>query len=191
MPESRSRDPLVWIDCEMTGLDVEKDTIMSLACFVTDYKLELLDEVGYEAVIHHSREQLDAMGAWCTSHHGQSGLSQACLDSTTTPEQAAHELMQYVLKYVPERRTAILAGNTVHADKMFLVKDPWKPVVSHLRHRLLDVSAIKEAARRWAPLDVIKKSPRKAGKHEAKADILESIEEARYYKKVFFDGEEA
>jgi len=191
MPESRSRDPLIWIDCEMTGLNADKDTIMSLACFITDYKLDLLDDVGYEAVIHHSQEQLDAMGEWCTQHHGQSGLTQACLDSTTTVEQAAHELMQYILKYVPERRTALLAGNTVHADKTFLVREPWKQVVSHLRHRLLDVSAIKEAARRWAATDVLKQSPRKAGKHEAKADILESIEEARYYKKVFFDSEQA
>jgi len=191
MPETRSKDPLIWIDCEMTGLDAEKDTIMSLACFVTDYKLDLLDEAGYEAVIHHSKEQLDAMGEWCTSHHGSSGLTQACLDSTVTAEQAAEELMQYVLKFVPERRTAILAGNTVHADKTFLVKEPWQKIVSHLRHRLLDVSAIKEGARRWAPTDVLKKSPQKAGKHEAKADILESIEEARYYKKVFFEREDA
>jgi oligoribonuclease len=186
MPESRSRQPLIWIDCEMTGLDISKDTIMSLACFVTDYELNILDDTGYEAVIRHSQEQLDAMGEWCRDHHGASGLTAACLASTTTAEQASEELYQYILKFAPERKRALLAGNTVHADRTFLVQEPWRKVVSHLHHRLLDVSAIKEAAKRWAPEDVLKGSPSKAGKHEAKADILESIEEARYYKKMFF-----
>jgi oligoribonuclease len=170
----------------MTGLDISKDTIMSLACFVTDYELNVLDEAGYEAVIRHSQEQLDAMGEWCREHHGASGLSAACLASTTTAEQASEELYQYILKFAPERKRALLAGNTVHADRTFLVQEPWRKVVSHLHHRLLDVSAIKEAAKRWAPEDILKGSPQKAGKHEARADILESIEEARYYKKMFF-----
>lgn len=187
MPETRSTEPLVWIDCEMTGLDPENDTIMSLACFVTDHQLNLLDEQGYEAVVHHSQQQLHAMGEWCTQQHGASGLTQACLDSSTTAETAAEELLAYIQRYAPERRRALLAGNTVHADKAFLVRRPWTKVVGHLHHRILDVSAIKEAARRWAPLDVLKQSPQKAGKHEAKADILESIEEARYYKRVLFD----
>lgn len=189
MPESRSTEPLVWIDCEMTGLDADgKDTIMSLAAFITDHELQLLDPTGYEAVIHHSQEQLDAMGEWCTVHHAASGLTQACLDSSTTAETAAAELLAYIQKYAPERKRALLAGNTVHADRTFLAKEPWSKVVRHLHHRLLDVSAIKEAARRWAPVEVLKKSPQKKGRHEAKADILESIEEARYYKKVFFDA---
>ncbi|EGP88589.1 unnamed protein product [Zymoseptoria tritici ST99CH_1A5] len=188
MPESKSRWPLVWIDCEMTGLNDTKDSIMSLACFITDYDLNVLDETGYEAVIHHSQEQLDAMGEWCTSHHGSSGLTKACLDSSTTAEQAAEELLQYIQKYAPERKKALLAGNTVHADKMFLAKEPWRKVISHLHHRILDVSAIKEAAKRWAPEELIKQSPSKQGLHEAKADILESIEEARFYKRVFFQN---
>nr|POF18536.1 putative oligoribonuclease [Quercus suber] len=189
MPESRSTEPLVWIDCEMTGLDVDgKDTIMSLAVFITDAELNLLDPDGYEAVIHHSKDQLDAMGEWCTNHHAASGLTQACLESSMTAETAATQLLEYIQKYVPERKKALLAGNTVHADRMFLAKEPWTKVVKYLHHRILDVSAIKEAARRWAPVAVLKKSPQKKGLHEAKADILESIEEARYYKKVFFDG---
>lgn len=188
MPESRSTEPLVWIDCEMTGLDLSKDSIMSLACFVTDYELNLFDEKGYEAVIHHTQEQMDAMGEWCRDHHGASGLTQACLDSSATAETAATELLQYVQKYVPDRQRALLAGNTVHADKAFLVLEPWTKVIKHLHHRILDVSTLKEAARRWAPEDVLKMTPHKASKHEAKADILESIREARYYKKVFFDN---
>lgn len=189
MPESRSADPLVWIDCEMTGLDPETETIMSLACFITDRDLNLLDEGGYGAIIQHTQAQMDAMGEWCKEHHGASGLTQACLQSSTSPETAAHELFEYIKKYVPERRKALLAGNTVHADKAFLVKEPWTKVIKHLHHRILDVSAIKEAARRWAPEEILKKSPQKAGKHEAKADILESIEEARYYRDVFFKPE--
>lgn len=190
MPESRSTEPLVWIDCEMTGLNTETDTIMSLACFITDYELNMLDEVGYEAVIHHSQAQLDAMGEWCRTHHGASGLSDACLKSSTTAETAAEELLAYIQRYAPDRRRALLAGNTVHADRSFLAKEPWTKVIWHLHHRILDVSAIKEAARRWAPEEVLKASPQKAGKHEAKADILESIEEARYYRKMFFAPKE-
>lgn len=170
----------------MTGLNLEKDTIMSLACFITDHDLNFLDEKGYEAIIHHTQAQMDAMGEWCTKHHGDSGLTQACLESSTNAETAAEELYEYIKQYVPERRKGLLAGNTVHADKAFLIKEPWTKVMRHLHHRILDVSAIKEAARRWASDDVLKKSPQKAGKHEAKADILESIEEARYYRNVFF-----
>ncbi|KAF7188711.1 putative oligoribonuclease [Pseudocercospora fuligena] len=188
MPESRSTEPLVWIDCEMTGLDTSKDTIMSIACFITDHELNLLDETGYEATISHTQTQLDAMGEWCQTHHSASGLTAACLASTTTAEDAASELFSYIQKFAPERKRALLAGNTVHADQRFLRQEPWRKVVSHLHHRILDVSSIKEAARRWASEEVIKKSPQKMGKHEAKADILESIEEARYYKRVFFDG---
>lgn len=186
MPESRSTEPLVWIDCEMTGLNLEKDTIMSLACFVTDHNLKILDSKGYEAIIAHSQGQMDAMGEWCRDHHGASGLTQACLKSTMTAETAAAQLLQYVQRFVPDRRRALLAGNTVHADKAFLQKEPYTKVVRHLHHRIFDVSSIKEAARRWAPDDILKASPQKAGKHEAKADILESIEEARYYREKFF-----
>ena len=190
MPESRSTDPLVWIDCEMTGLDATKESIMSLACFITDYKLNLLDDKGYEVIIHHTQQQMDAMGEWCKQHHGASGLTQACLDSSTTAETAAYELLGYIQKYAPERRRALLAGNTVHADKTFLVREPWAKVIRHLHHRILDVSTIKEAARRWAPEEVLKKTPKKAGKHEAKADILESIAEAKYYKTMFFSTDD-
>jgi oligoribonuclease len=170
----------------MTGLDTDNDTIMSLAAFVTDADLNLLDDTGYEAVIHHDKEQLDRMGEWCTSHHGSSGLTQACIDSTTTAEEAAEGLLAYIKKYAPERRIALLAGNSVHADKSFLVKQPWKPITDHLNYRILDVSSIKEAARRWAPKETLKKIPRKQMLHEARADILESIAEAKYYREAFF-----
>jgi len=170
----------------MTGLDTENDTIMSLAAFVTDASMNLLDDNGYEAIVHHSQEQLDRMGEWCTRHHGQSGLTQACLDSSTTAEQAAQGLLAYIKTYVPERRTGLLSGNSVHADKAFLVQQPYKIVTDHLHYRILDVSSIKEAARRWAPKEILNKIPRKQMLHEARADILESIEEARFYRETFF-----
>lgn len=188
MPESRSKEPLVWIDCEMTGLNTETDTIMSLACFVTDHELNLLDEDGYEAVITHSKEQMDAMGDWCKKHHGDSGLTAQCLDAqrSKTAEDASQELYDYIQRFVPDRRKALLAGNTVHADKSFLVQEPYTKIIKHLHHRIFDVSSIKEAARRWAADDILSGSPQKAGKHEARADILESIAEAKYYKEKFF-----
>lgn len=170
----------------MTGLNTDHDTIMSLAAFVTDADLNVLDEQGYEAVIHHSKEDLDRMGEWCTEHHGASGLTQACIDSSTTAEDAAEGLLQYIKQFVPERRTGLLAGSSVHVDKTFLVKPPYNIVTEHLHYRILDVSTIKEAARRWAPKAILKNIPKKKMLHEARADILESIEEARYYRQVFF-----
>ena len=170
----------------MTGLDPDNETIMSFACFVTDHDLNVVDEQGYEAIIHHSQEDLDRMGEWCTKHHGQSGLTEACINSTTTAEEAADGLLRYIKKYVPNARSALLAGNSVHADKSFLVKQPYNVVTDFLHYRILDVSSIKEAARRWASPDVLKEAPKKQMLHEARADILESIEEARFYRKAFF-----
>jgi len=173
----------------MTGLDLDKsppDTILSIAVFVTTADLDLLDPTGYEAIIHHTPTQLAAMGPWCTDHHGASGLSAACLASTTTAEQAAAACLAYIQKYVPEPKKALLAGNTVHADQRFLRQEPWRQIVRYLHHRIFDVSAIKEAMRRWSPMDVVKGSPMKKGMHEARADILESIAEAKYYRDVIF-----
>ena len=170
----------------MTGLDPSSDTILSLACFITDHNLNLLDPTGYEAIIKHTKEDLDSMGEWCTTHHGASGLTAACLSSTTTPAQAAEGLLQYIKAYVPKARTALLAGNSVHADRSFLVKPPYDAVIEHLHYRILDVSSLKEAARRWAPSEALKNIPKKKMLHEARADIVESIEEARFYRDAFF-----
>ena len=170
----------------MTGLDPEQDTIMQIACYITDADLNLMEEKGFEVVIQHSKEQLDRMGEWCTKHHGESGLTSACLASTVTPEKAAQQLQQYIQNLVPKSRKALLAGNSVHADRAFLVKAPFNIVTDHLHYRILDVSSIKEAARRWAPVHILKQTPAKKGLHEAREDILESIREARFYRQVFF-----
>ena len=170
----------------MTGLDPTKDTIMSIACYITDSDLSPMEHVGFHAFLHHTHAQLDTMGEWCTKQHGHSGLSQKCLDSGTTAEEAASDLLAYIKEYIPDQRRALLAGNSVHADRAFLVRQPYAPIMAYLHHRILDVSSLKEAARRWAPEGVLAKIPKKAGKHEAKADILESIQEAKFYREAFF-----
>ena len=182
----RSTDPLVFIDCEMTGLDPEKETIMSMACFITDAQLELRDEQGWESIIHHDKSTLDRMDEWCTKTHGASGLTAACIASTTTSEQAADGLHEYIKKYVGEGRRGLLAGNSVHCDKAFLSKAPYNRITDYLSYRILDVSSLKEAARRWAPGEVLLGVPSKKLLHQAREDILESIEEARYYREKCF-----
>jgi oligoribonuclease (3'-5' exoribonuclease) len=171
----------------MTGLNPKIDSILSIACFVTDSKLNLLESSGFEAVVHHSQARLDAMGDWCITTHSASGLSRAVVESKTSAEEAASKLLAYVERLVPEKGKALLAGNSVHADKMFLMEEPWAGVLGYLHYRILDVSAIKEGVRRWCRDDVLKGFPEdlKKGKHEAKTDILESIGEARYYMGLF------
>jgi oligoribonuclease len=174
----------------MTGLDRERDTVMSIACFITDADLKLKDHEGFEVVVHHDTAAMDSMDDWCKRTHGKSGLSKACMESVYSAENAASMLLDYIKRYVPEPRTGLLAGNSVHCDKEFLSKGPYKHVLSHLHYRILDVSSIKEAARRWAPEPALKMVPGKKGLHQAREDILESIEEARYYQTAFFRKDE-
>ncbi|CAF9905718.1 MAG: hypothetical protein GOMPHAMPRED_003337 [Gomphillus americanus] len=174
----------------MTGLNTESDKIMSLCCMITDANLNIYDDKGYEAIIHHDKETLDKMDAWCTKTHGHSGLTKACLESTTTAELAADQLLRYIKVFVPEHNSALLAGNSVHADKGFLSKPPYNHVLKHLHHRIFDVSTLKEAARRWASDSILAAVPQKQNLHQAREDILESIEEARYYRKVLFGEQE-
>ncbi|KUJ08004.1 exonuclease rnase t and DNA polymerase-like protein iii [Mollisia scopiformis] len=190
MAEQDLNLPLVWIDCEMTGLDLENDVMIEIFCIITNGDLDVVDEEGWGVVVHQSKETMDKMDEWCTKTHGESGLTQAVLDSKTTPEQAATDLLSYIQKYVPEPRKALLAGNTVHADKAFLRKQPYKKVHDHFHHRILDVSTIKEAAIRWSSHEVLKEVPKKKNLHTAREDILESIAEAKYYKHAIFQHAE-
>ncbi|KAK4673534.1 Phosphatidylinositol 3,4,5-trisphosphate-dependent Rac exchanger 2 protein [Podospora pseudopauciseta] len=173
--------------CQMTGLDPDNDLILEIYCLITDGQLNLLNDEGWGTIVHQSKARMDAMDDWCTRVHGGSGLTDAVLRSTVTPEQAADGLLAYIQQYVPERNTALLAGNSVHADRAFLRKAPYDKVLEHLHYRILDVSSIKEAARRWCP-KIASKAPRKKGLHKAKDDILESIEEAKYFKAAIFHG---
>ena len=125
-------------------------------------------------------------GEWCTETHKESGLTKKVSESTVTPEEAADLLLQYIKRFVPEPSRGLLAGNSVHADKAFLSKGPYKKVIDHLHYRILDVSSIYECARVWCGMDVLLNIPQKQKKHTAKEDILESIEEARYYKEAIF-----
>jgi len=170
----------------MTGLDPDNDVIIEIFCIITNGNLDVLDEHGWGATIHQTKERMDLMDDWCTKTHRDSDLTAAVLASNTTPQQAANELFEYIRKYVPEGKRALLAGNSVHADKAFLRKEPYKKVMDYLHHRILDVSTIKEAAIRWSSPDLLAGVPIKKGLHQAKEDILESIEEAKYYKEAIF-----
>lgn len=170
----------------MTGLDPANDTILSLSCIITDHALNPLDTAGFDAIVHHDSVVLSAMNPWCIEHHGASGLTAACLASTTTAAQAATDLLAYIKNHVPEKGKALLAGNSVHADKAFLNQGAWAEagVLGWLHYRILDVSAIKEAVRRWCSPTVLEQAPHKKYAHTAREDILESIDEARFYKEL-------
>jgi oligoribonuclease len=187
----------------MTGLNPDKEEIIEIFCLITDAKLNVLDEEGWGAVIHQSKQRMDKMvgrfietssaGAnqnaqdeWCTNQHGETGLTAAVIDSKTSPERAANDLLKYIKQFIPTPKQALLAGNSVHADRAFLLKGPYAKVMDHLSYRILDVSAIKEAAKRWCEEDILKGTPMKEGRHRAKEDILDSIAEARYYKEAIF-----
>ncbi|MCJ1307502.1 hypothetical protein MMC25_001148 [Agyrium rufum] len=191
MPDSRAGQPLVWIDCEMTGLNRATDTIMSIACYITSADLIPIEPEGFTATIHHPASRLAQMDEWCTRTHGSSGLTDACIASKTSAVEAADGLLAYLKTHIPRARAGLLAGNSVHADKEFLRYEPWDRVLAYLHYRILDVSTIKEAVKRWGSDEVLRGVPAKIGKHTAREDILESMEEMRYYRKVLFGiGEE-
>jgi len=170
----------------MTGLDPTTDSILQISCYITDARLTLLDPTGYHATITTPPSTLLAMSPWCTATHTASGLVAACQSPSSIPApHAAADLLSYIQRYVPAPRVALLAGNSVHADRMFLARDPWTPVVEWLHYRILDVSAIKEGVRRWCGEGVVGGVPRKKLCHTAGEDVRESIEEGRYYMGLF------
>lgn len=171
--------PYVWIDCEMTGLNPFKDTILEICCILTDGKLNKLEPEGFEAVIHKPQEVMDNMGEWCTEHHGRSGLTKRVLESKNSLEEVNNSLMAYLKKYIDEPGTAVLAGNSIHQDRMFLLRE-FPQLIEFLHYRQVDVSSIKEVGERHNPR-LIKKRPSKKTLHTARADVEESIEELRWY----------
>lgn len=171
---------LVWLDLEMTGLDPEKERIIEAAVVVTEPDLTFVAE-GPVLVIHQSNELLDAMDKWNTSTHGKSGLTDKVKASTLTEEQAEIQLVQFLSQHVPSGKSP-LCGNTVGQDRRFLVK--YMPRLEAFFHyRNLDVSTLKELALRWKP--EVYKSFAKQSRHEALADIYESIEELKHYREHF------
>lgn len=173
-----SNDRIVWIDCEMTGLDLDKDALVEVAAVVTDSELNVLGE-GVDVVISPPAESLEQMGDFVRTMHTTSGLLESLADGTTLADAEA-QVLDYIRAWVPEAGKAPLAGNSVGTDKAFLDRH-MTDLVGYLHYRVIDVSSIKELARRWYPR-VYFASPQKNGGHRALADILESIDELRYYR---------
>ncbi|NMR21105.1 oligoribonuclease [Cellulomonas fimi] len=173
-----SGDRIVWIDCEMTGLDLGADALVEVAVVVTDSELNVLGD-GVDVVVRPPAEALEQMNDFVRTMHTTSGLLER-LEGGVTLEEAQAAVLEYLRHWVPEAGKAPLAGNSVGTDKAFLERD-MPELVGHLHYRVIDVSSVKELARRWYPR-VYFASPAKNGGHRALADILESIDELRYYR---------
>ncbi|PPF11090.1 oligoribonuclease [Rathayibacter sp. AY1A5] len=179
---SSAPDRLVWIDCEMTGLDLSVDELVEIAVVVTDFELNPLDK-GLSLVIRPDATALENMGDFVRSMHETSGLLVE-IPSGVSVAEAEYEVLEYVLKHVPAEQQAPLAGNSIGTDRAFLAK--FMPRLDgHLHYRNVDVSTIKELARRWFPR-IYFNAPKKHGGHRALADILESIRELQYYRRAVF-----
>jgi oligoribonuclease len=177
---------LVWIDCEMTGLDLTRDKLIEVAVLVTDSELNVLHP-GLDLVISASDDDLTGMADVVTDMHAKSGLTEAVRAATLTVAEAEQQLLAYVKRFVPERRTAPLCGNSIGTDRGFLARD-MPELDDHLHYRMIDVSSIKELARRWFPR-VYFAQPQKGLAHRALADIIESVRELAYYRRTLFvDG---
>jgi oligoribonuclease len=182
-PTERSvNDRIVWIDCEMTGLSLERDALIEVAALVTDFELNQLGD-GVDLVIAPPAEALEQMDDFVRGMHTTSGLLDD-LEKGVTLEDAQAQVLAYVREWVPEPRKAPLGGNTVGTDRNFLARD-MPELESHLHYRIIDVSSIKELARRWYPRAYFN-APAKSGGHRALADIRESIAELRYYREAVF-----
>lgn len=182
MANNLNNDRIVWIDCEMTGLDLQVDALVEVAAVVTDSELNVLGD-GVDVVIRPEPAALDQMNDFVRQMHTTSGLLDE-LDSGTTLEEAQQTVLDYVRTWVPEPGRAPLAGNSVGTDRAFLDRD-MPDLAGHLHYRIIDVSSIKELSRRWYPRAYFQ-SPEKNGGHRALADILESIDELRYYREAVF-----
>ena len=172
----------MWIDCEMTGLDIERDALIEVAALVTDFDLNVLGE-GIDLVVRPPEEALEQMDDFVRNMHTVSGLLEQ-LPHGITLDEAEQQVLGYVREFCPEGSRPPLAGNTVATDRMFLARD-MPDLESFLHYRIVDVSSIKELARRWYPRAYYN-APAKTGNHRALADIQESIEELRYYRSAVF-----
>jgi oligoribonuclease len=175
-------DRLVWIDCEMTGLDLARDALVEIACIVTDGDLDVIDD-GIDLVIKPPAEAVDTMPEVVREMHTASGLLDE-LGSGITLAEAQELVLAYVRQHVPESRKVPLCGNSIATDRSFIARD-MPDLDLFLHYRMIDVSSIKELARRWYPRAYYA-SPEKHGGHRALADIRESIRELRYYREAVF-----
>ncbi|MBD7994403.1 oligoribonuclease [Arthrobacter sp. Sa2CUA1] len=180
MPITNER--IVWIDCEMTGLDISADALIEVAVLVTDSELNVLGD-GVDVVIKPDEAALEQMGDFVRQMHTTSKLLDELPHGMTLAEAEA-EVIEYITKWVPEPKKAQLAGNSVGTDRMFLARD-MPEVIDYLHYRIIDVSTIKELARRWYPRAYFQ-APAKNGGHRALGDIVDSINELRYYRAAVF-----
>ncbi|MGW0181409.1 oligoribonuclease [Nocardia sp. NPDC003345] len=174
---------IVWMDCEMTGLDLVTDKLIEVAALVTDSDLQVLGE-GVDIVIHADDEALAAMPDVVADMHARSGLTDEVRRSTVTLADAEQQVLEYVMQYAPTARTVPLAGNSIATDRGFIARDMAR-LDEHLHYRMIDVSSIKELCRRWYPR-IYFGQPEKGLAHRALADIQESIRELRYYRRTAF-----
>nr|WP_141631362.1 oligoribonuclease [Mobilicoccus pelagius] len=177
-----SHDRIIWIDCEMTGLDLEKDALIEVAALVTDYELTPFGE-GVDVVVRPPAEALDQMGDFVRRMHTDSGLL-PLLEGGLTMEEAQATVLAYIREHAPAAGKSPLGGNTVGTDRTFLARD-MPELEGHLHYRNIDVSSIKELSRRWYPR-VFHHAPKKNGGHRALADIKDSLVELRYYREAVF-----
>ncbi|WP_460689407.1 oligoribonuclease [Nesterenkonia suensis] len=173
---------MVWIDCEMTGLDPDTHVLVEVAALVTDSELNILGD-GVDVVIRPPEGSLEQMAEVVRRMHTNSGLLEE-LDAGVSLEQAERRVLDYVRSWIPEAGVAPLAGNSVHADKAFLRLGMPK-LIGHLHYRIIDVSTIKELAGRWYP-EARSSAPAKTGNHRALGDIRDSIEELKHYRETVF-----
>jgi oligoribonuclease len=176
-------DRLVWIDCEMTGLDLSRDALIEIAALVTDGDLNVLG-TGVDLVIHADEVLLAGMPDVVRDMHARSGLTEEVRRSTVTLREAEETVLAYVREHVPDPRTAPLAGNSIATDRGFLARD-MPELDAHLHYRMVDVSSVKELCRRWFPR-VFYAKPEKGLAHRALADVVESIRELDYYRRTLF-----
>jgi oligoribonuclease len=176
-------DRLVWIDCEMTGLDLDSDLLIEVAALVTDSELNVLGE-GVDVVIGASPDELSRMPDVVREMHAASGLTDQVIASTVTLEEAEQRVLAYIKQWVPEPKKAPLCGNSIGTDRGFLTRD-MPGLDAWLHYRMVDVSSVKELARRWYPR-IYFNAPKKGGGHRALADILESLQELKYYRAAMF-----
>jgi oligoribonuclease len=177
------RDELVWIDCEMTGLDLGSDRLIEIAALVTDADLNVLGD-GVDVVIHADDAALNGMVDVVARMHRSSGLTEEVRASTIDVATAEELVLDYIREFVPQAKTAPLAGNSIATDRGFLARD-MPALDDYLHYRMIDVSSIKELCRRWYP-KIYFGQPEKGLAHRALADIQESISELRYYRRIAF-----
>jgi oligoribonuclease len=177
------QDKLVWIDCEMTGLELNRDALIEIAVLITDADLNVVGE-GLDIVIGCADDVLDTMVPFVFQMHESSGLTELVRQSTVTLGAAEQQVLDYIKEYVPEAKTAPLCGNSIATDRGFIARD-MPDLDAFLHYRMIDVSSIKELARRWYPR-VYYGQPPKGLAHRALADIHESVQELRYYRSTVF-----